>query len=80
MLYLFYRHKYDSGRELVFRDGAEFPHHLNADDWYLHVTHPAVNGRTEADIETLGFCDRVAGAPFGRKLANTHHTNVLRRT
>ena len=78
MLYLFYRHKYDSGRELVLRDGAEFPPHLNAEDWYLHVTHPAVNGRTQADIETLGYCDRVAGAPFGRRLANTHHTSLLR--
>ena len=79
MLYRFYRHKVDPNRELVMRDGAEFPHHLNAEDWYLHVTHPVVNGRTDADIETLGYCDRVAGAPFGRKLSTSHHTNVMRR-
>ena len=80
MLYRFYRHKYDSSRELVFRDGAEFPPHLNAEEWYLHVTHTAVNGRTEADIETLGYCDRAAGAPFGQKPSTGHHTNVMRRS
>ena len=80
MLYRFYRHKYDSNREVVVRDGAEFPGHLNAADWFLHETHTAVNGRTDADIETLGYCDRVAGAPFGRKLSAGHHPSLLRRS
>ncbi|MGH6890142.1 MAG: hypothetical protein ACREHF_13270 [Rhizomicrobium sp.] len=68
-MYVFYRHRHDTARELVMRDGASFPRHLNRDEWYLHGTHASVNGRTESDIETLGFCDRNGGATFGRRLA-----------
>ncbi|HEY3777098.1 MAG TPA: hypothetical protein VGL35_03495 [Rhizomicrobium sp.] len=68
-MYVFYRHRHDAARELVLRDGASFPRHLNRDEWYLHGTHASVNGRTESDIATLGFCDRNAGATFGRRVA-----------
>ncbi len=68
-MYVFYRHRHDSGRELVLSDGAQFPHHLHRDDWYLHGVHPSVNGRTEADIERFGFCDRNGGVTFGRRVA-----------
>jgi hypothetical protein len=69
MLYLSYRHRHDTGRELVLRDGAQFPRHLRREEWYLHATHKGVNGRTEADLATLGFCDRNGGITFGRRIA-----------
>lgn len=69
-MYVFYRHRHDTSRELVLPDGAAFPRHLNRDDWYLHGTHATVNGRTEADIVTMGFCDRNGGATFGRRVTS----------
>lgn len=72
-MYLHYRHRHDPVRELVIRDGARFPEHLKSHEWYLHATHTAVSGRTEADIATLGFCDRNLGATFGHNVAGKHH-------
>lgn len=69
MLYVSYRHRRDAGRELVLPDGAPFPQHLRRGDWYLHATHQGVSGRTENDIATLGYCDRLGGAIFGRRVA-----------
>ncbi|HEX3667038.1 MAG TPA: hypothetical protein VHU23_17585 [Rhizomicrobium sp.] len=79
-MYAFYRHRHDSGRELVLSDGAQFPHHLNSDDWYLHGIHASVNGRTEADIGKLGFCDRNGSAPFGRRVAAHARAPLIRGT
>ena len=62
MLYVTYRHRQQTGRELVLRDGARFPEYLTLREWYLHATHTSVSGRTEADIATLGYCDRTGGA------------------
>lgn len=78
MLYLCYRHRRDPTRELVLCDGAPFPSHLNAEEWYLHGTHTGVNGRTEADLATLGYCDRNGGVTFGRKVT-TGRINLARR-
>jgi hypothetical protein len=77
-MYLFYRHRRDAARELVLCDGASFPRHLNRDEWYLHGTHASVNGRTESDIATLGFCDRNGGATFGRRIASAPRASVMR--
>lgn len=77
-MYVFYRHRHDSARELVLRDGAAFPRHLNADEWYLHGIHASVNGRTEADIGTLGFCDRQGGHTFGRRITGAPRASVIR--
>lgn len=79
MLYTCFRNRRDQYRELVLRDGAPFPSHLNADEWYLHGTHTAVNGRTEADIETLGYCDRNGAVTFGRKVNTDRHISAMRR-
>lgn len=78
-MYAFYRHRRDSGRELVMRDGALFPNHLRRDDWYLYGVHGTVNGRTESDIEILGFCDRIGGSTFGHRVAARPYQSVLRR-
>ena len=82
MLYVFYRHRHEPARELVMRDGAEFPRHLRQGEWYLHATHATVNGRTEADIATLGFCDRNGGAgvTFGRNVAAKPHPEIARKS
>jgi hypothetical protein len=72
MLYVSYRHRQHTGRELVLCDGAPFPIHLHRDEWYLHGTHRSVSGRTEADIAKLGFCDRLGGVSFGRRVAAPH--------
>jgi hypothetical protein len=80
-MYVFYRHRRDPARELVLRDGALFPHHLHKRDWYVHGTHASVNGRTEADIEMLGFCDRSGGgATFGRRVASHTRLPLTRRS
>ena len=79
MLYAYYHHRHEPTRELVMHDGAEFPRHLRAEEWYLHATHTSVNGRTEADIAARGFCDRNAGATFGHKVAKSHHPELVRR-
>ena len=78
-MYVFYRHRHDPAHELVLRDGAAFPRHLYRDEWYLHGTYPVVNGRTEADIETLGYCDRQGGVTFGRRLAPPPRLAATRR-
>lgn len=78
-MYVFYRHRHDCGRELVLSDGALFPNHLHRDDWYLHAMHGSVNGRTEADIGKLGYCDRIGGATFGRHVASHSRITLLRR-
>jgi hypothetical protein len=75
-MYVFYRHRHDAARELVLRDGASFPRHLTRDEWYMHGTHTTVNGRTEADIATLGFCDRNGGATFGRCISAGAHSTA----
>ncbi|HEX3430240.1 MAG TPA: hypothetical protein VHT03_05080 [Rhizomicrobium sp.] len=72
MLYVSYHHKHDAGRELILPDGARFPYHLTRDEWYIHATFQSVSGRTEADIATLGYCDRSVGAIFGRRVAAPH--------
>ncbi|HTT82004.1 MAG TPA: hypothetical protein VMF67_00835 [Rhizomicrobium sp.] len=77
-MYAFYRHRSDSGRELVLSDGALFPRHLDRDDWYLFGSHPSVNGRTKADIERLGFCDRTGKVTFGRRVAIPAHAPLMR--
>jgi hypothetical protein len=77
-MYAFYRHRHDSGRELVLSDGALFPHHLHCDDWYLHGIHASVNGRTQADIERLGYCDRNGGVIFGRHVAGHVRPHLTR--
>ena len=77
-MYAYYRHRQDSARELVLSDGALFPDHLRRDDWYLHGIHASVNGRTQADIERLGFCDRNGGATFGRHVAHHSRPHVTR--
>jgi hypothetical protein len=59
-------------------DGASFPRHLNREEWYLHGTHASVNGRTESDIATLGFCDRNAGVIFGRRIRGAPRASVMR--
>jgi hypothetical protein len=59
-------------------DGASFPRHLNRDEWYLHGTHASVNGRTEFDIATLGFCDRNGGVTFGRRITGAPRASVMR--
>ena len=79
MLYVYYHHRHEPTRELVLPDGGAFPRHLKPQDWYVHATHKAVNGRTEADIATLGFCDRNAGSTFGRKVVAGHHPDLVRR-
>jgi hypothetical protein len=79
MLYVSYRHRHDTDRELVLRDGAQFPRHLKFDEWYLHATHTSVNGRTEADIETLGYCDRNGSVPFGRRIAAPRRIVLARK-
>jgi len=76
MLYVTYRHRRDTGRELVLPDGAPFPHHLRPDEWFIHATHKGVSGRTEADIATLGYCDRSGGASFGRRVAPDNRTRL----
>jgi hypothetical protein len=80
MLYVSYRHRHDTGRELVLRDGALFPRHLIREEWYLHATHKDVHGRTEADIATLGFCDRNCGITFGRRTVAPHATTLARKS
>jgi hypothetical protein len=80
MLYVSYRHRHDTGRELVLRDGALFPRHLRLDEWYLHATHNGVNGRTEADIEALGYCDRNGGITFGRRIVPPHSAILARKS
>jgi hypothetical protein len=77
-MYAFYRHRHDSGRELVLSDGAGFPPHLRRDDWYLHGIHTSVNGRTQSDIERLGFCDRSGGVTFGRHVAGQTRPQLTR--
>ncbi|HEY6578200.1 MAG TPA: hypothetical protein VIY09_02675 [Rhizomicrobium sp.] len=77
-MYVFYRHRHDFARELVLRDGASFPGHLNADEWYLHGTHAQANGRTEADIATLGYCERNGDVTFGRRIAGAPRPSVTR--
>jgi hypothetical protein len=78
-MYVFYRHRHDTARELVLSDGAEFPHHLHHGDWYLYGAHATVNGRTEADIAILGFCDRSGGsATFGRRVASNTRLPLTR--
>jgi hypothetical protein len=72
MLYVSYHHRRNLGRELILPDGAPFPKHLRRDDWYVHATYQSVSGRTEADIATLGFCDRSGTATFGRRVAAPH--------
>jgi hypothetical protein len=79
MLYVSYRHRHDTGRELVLRDGAIFPPHLRRDEWYLHGTHRSASGRTEADIVALGFCDRMGGVTFGRRVAAPHRLPLARK-
>jgi hypothetical protein len=80
-MYVFYRHKQDSTREIVMRDGAEFPQHLDHDDWYVHGIHGSVNGRTDADIGRHGYCDRAGGeTTFGRRVSLQTRTPLLRRT
>jgi hypothetical protein len=79
-MYAFYRHRQDSGRELVLSDGALFPDHLRRDDWYLYGIHGSVNGRTQADIERLGFCDRNGGVTFGRNVTDYSRLHTRRRT
>jgi hypothetical protein len=79
MLYVSYRHRHDSGRELVLRDGAAFPSHLRPDDWYMHGTHQSVSGRTETDIAALGYCDRLGGVTFGRRTAALHGATLPRK-
>jgi hypothetical protein len=37
-----------------------------------------VNGRTESDIATLGFCDRNGGATFGRRITGAPRASVMR--
>ena len=78
-MYVFYRNRNDSARELVLRDGAMFPPHLRKDDWYVHGTHLQVNGRTEADIEMAGYCDRSSGVTFGHRLAAHARPQLIRR-
>jgi len=68
MLYVSYHHRRNSGRELIMSDGAPFPDHLRREDWYVHTTYRTVSGRTEADIATLGYCDRSGAATFGRRV------------
>jgi hypothetical protein len=79
MLYVSYRHRHDTSRELVLRDGAVFPQHLRHEEWYLHATHTGANGRTEADIATLGYCDRKVGTTFGRRIAAPQRVVLARR-
>jgi hypothetical protein len=78
-MYVFYRHRHDFGRELVQRDGALFPQHLRRDDWYLHGIHASANGRTEADIEQFGYCDRNGGTTFGRRVAPHARLPMVRK-
>jgi len=79
-MYVFYRHRHDSGRELVLSDGPQFPHHLHQRDWYLHGIHASVNGRTKADIEMLGYCDRNGGdVTFGRRVVGHTRLPLMRR-
>jgi hypothetical protein len=80
MLYISYRHRHDASRELVLRDGAQFPRHLIREEWYLHETHSGVNGRTKADIASLGFCDRNGGITFGRRIVVPYSTIVARKS
>lgn len=80
MLYRFYRHKHDTNRELVFPDGAEFPVHLNSEEWFLHETRMAVNARLEGVMAARGYCDRPATPAVGEKLSTGHHPNVMRKT
>ena len=79
MYYVSYRHRHNAARELVMRDGAPFPPHLLSDDWYLHGTQQSVSGRTEADIASLGFCDRTGGVSFGRRVAAPHRFPLARK-
>ncbi len=79
MQYLFYRHKSDSGRELVLPAGAPFPQHFYEHDWYLHATHAGVSERVAMDIAGLGYCERGTGVVFGRRTAPRPHVNVMRR-
>ena len=69
MLYVSYHHRRNPARELIMPDGAAFPQHLKREDWYVHTTYQTVSGRTEADIATLGYCDRSGAATFGRRSA-----------
>lgn len=80
MLYVFYRNRQDPTRDLVLCDGAAFPPHLHPAEWYLHATHSEVTGRTEADIATLGYCDRKEGDTFGRHVARSPRHAVMRKT
>lgn len=77
-MYAFYRHRQDSTRQLVLSDGALFPRHLCREDWYLYGIHASVNGRTQADIERLGFCDRSGSLTFGRHVADHPHVHLMR--
>lgn len=79
-MYVFYRYRHDPARELVLSDGAQFPQHLHKDDWYMHGVHASVNGRTEADIEKLGYCDRNGGVTFGRRVATHSRLPLVRGT
>jgi hypothetical protein len=79
-MYVCYRHRHHTGRELVLRDGAPFPEHLRRDEWYLHATHTSVSGRTEADMAKLGYCDRLGGVTFGRRIgAPTRGTPMVQK-
>ena len=72
MLYVSYHHRRNRGRELIMPDGAQFPEHLRRSDWFVHTTYHTVSGRTEADIATLGYCDRSGAVTFGRRVASSH--------
>jgi hypothetical protein len=79
-MYVYYRHRQNSGRELVLRDGAQFPNHLHIRDWYIYGAHSRVNGRTEADIEMLGYCDRSGSdVTFGRRVGSHSRLPMMRR-